>query len=96
MSEARRVYCHEHGERRPTFVCHHLVRGHGLGFYTPSRPRSRDESNERSAWCGECERVRQEQGAWNDVSEGYARVTMICDSCFEAARLRNQLATSVE
>ena len=35
--EQRRVHCHEHGERLPTFVCRHLLRGAGLGFYEPNR-----------------------------------------------------------
>src|SRR5690242_14836918 len=87
----RTVHCGQHGDRCPTFVCKHLVRGSSLGFFMPNRePVSPDESDERAAWCADCERVRQEQGGWNDVSEAFAGVTMICDLCFEAARARNQ------
>jgi hypothetical protein len=93
MTDLGPVHCPRHGERRPTFVCQHLVRGSGLGFYTPNRPHTEEESDEQAAWCSDCERVRQEQGGWNDVSEGYAGVTMICDMCFEAARIRNYLGT---
>jgi hypothetical protein len=38
MDNPRRVHCREHGDRLPTFVCRHLVRGTGLGFYEPTRP----------------------------------------------------------
>ena len=94
MEQQRRVHCHEHGERFPTFVCRHLVQGAGLGFYEPNRPPAWDgESRERCAWCGACERVRQDQGGWDDESEAFAGVTMICDACFEAARARNRLET---
>jgi hypothetical protein len=90
MGELRQVYCPEHGSRRPTFLCRHLVRGSGLGFVTPNRPpMSDDESGEQCAWCEECEEVRQRQDGWDDVSEGFAGATMACDVCFEAARKRN-------
>jgi hypothetical protein len=87
---SRRVICGEHGERRPTFVCRHLVQGRGVGFITPNQPPKDDESGEEAAWCNECEKIRQRQGGWDDISEAFAGVTMICDACFEAARQRNQ------
>jgi hypothetical protein len=38
MPEARWVHCREHGDRRPAFVCRHLIGGsNGLGFYEPNR-----------------------------------------------------------
>lgn len=89
MTESQRVQCRLHGERRPTFVCRHLVQGTGLGFLE-GQPLSDDDSREQSAWCDECEEVRIKcGGSWIDESEGFAGVTMICDLCFEAARLRN-------
>jgi len=88
--DTRTVHCGQHGQRRPTFVCKHLVRGSSLGFFEPNQePVSPEDSDDQAAWCGECERVRQEQRGWNDVSEAFAGVTMICDLCFEAARARN-------
>ena len=91
METTKRVHCGEHGERRATFVCQHLVRGTELGFFEANRqPISEDESDEQCAWCSECESVRQQQGGWNDVSEAFAHVTMICDACFEASRRRNE------
>jgi hypothetical protein len=91
MEEKRHIICGVHGDRRSTFVCRHLVRGSGLGFFMPNRVVEPGEGDETCAWCGECEEVRLEQGGWNDVSEAFAGVTMICDLCFEAARARNLL-----
>ena len=92
MNTLGHIDCSLHGQTRPAFVCRHLVRGDGLGFFSPNRSLiSDDESDELQSWCADCERVRQEQGEWNDVSEGYAGITMICDNCFEAARNRNSL-----
>ena len=92
MTESKKVVCPTHGERHATFVCQHLVRGSGLGFIEPNRePISPEESDAQSAWCAECESVRQKQGGWDDVSEGFAKVTMICSECFERARARNSL-----
>jgi len=69
------------------------VRGQGLGFLEPNRePISADEPDERCAWCADCERVRSQQCGWNDISEAFAGVTMICDLCFDAARSRNRRA----
>jgi hypothetical protein len=91
MTNSKRVHCGVHGDRRATFVCQHLVRGSGLGFFEPNRaPVLPDESGEQSAWCSECESIRQQQGGWNDKSEAFAHVTMICDACFELSRRRNE------
>lgn len=91
MKTVKQVRCGVHGERHAAFVCHHLVQGIGLGFFEPNRATiSQDESDELSAWCSKCERVRQQQGGWNDVSEAFAHVTMICDACFEATHRRNE------
>jgi len=91
MTESKLVTCGKHGTRHAAFVCQHLVDGIGLGFFTPNRPRvSEDESDEQAAWCADCEKIRQGQDGWNDISEGFAGVTMICDVCFDAARVQNQ------
>jgi hypothetical protein len=84
MDEERVVHCDDHGPRRAAFVCRHLVGGSGLGFFTPDEP-----GDDLEAWCGECDRVLHRCGEWNDESERFARITLICDLCFEAARTRN-------
>ena len=85
------VTCAQHGERSVAFVCRHLVRGSGLGFFLSDQAQTADECDERCGWCSQCEQVRQQQGGWTDVSEAFAGVTMICNACFEASRKRNEL-----
>lgn len=84
MTEKRMVHCSSHGARRAAFVCQHLIRGSDLGFFAPDEP-----GDDLQGWCGECERVRTRCGGWNDESEAVARIALICDLCYAAARERN-------
>ncbi len=89
--DGRNFVCPIHGKRWPTLVCKHLVNGEGLGFIEPEPMHGPDESApDRSAWCDECNRVRNEHRGWNEVSIAFAGVTPICDICFEAVRKKNQ------
>jgi hypothetical protein len=81
----RFVDCKLHGRNERTFVCKHLTTGEGLGFFTAQSDQRRPD-----AWCVACERVRiQQGGAWNDVSEEYAGIRMLCAACYDAARAKN-------
>jgi len=92
MTNPRKVHCGVHGERHAAFVCQHLVLGSGLGFIEPIEgPTSLDETGEQCAWCSECENIRQHEDGWNDVSESFAHVTMICNTCFVLSRRRNEI-----
>jgi hypothetical protein len=84
MGDRRVVQCDTHGPRRPAFICHHLVRGSALGFFAPDDP-----SGDLQGWCGACEKVRAQRGGWDDESEGFARVTLVCDLCYQVAKERN-------
>jgi hypothetical protein len=77
------VQCGMHGRRQKAYVCSHVAWGSGLGFYTP------DEPGRRNGWCEACEQVRRRCGGWTDESEAFARIVLICDLCFDAARERN-------
>ena len=35
---------------------------------------------------------RREGGEWNDASEAFAKITLLCHHCYEAARARNRTA----
>jgi hypothetical protein len=86
--EARRqVVCDVHGATGPTYVCKHLVTGKDLGFFAAD-----ETTSERpDAWCSRCEQVRiAEGGEWNDRSESFAGITLICASCYDQARERNE------
>ena len=80
------VTCEVDGKSHATFVCRHLARNAGLGFFwseTPDDPRP-------DAWCGACDEVLEREGGWNDRSEPFAKVTLICAACYDRARLRNR------
>ena len=89
----RQVQCGDHGPAIATFVCRHLVLGSGLGFYWAEDP----DDPYPDAWCGRCEEVRvREGGEWNDVSEAFTKVTLICHHCYEGARARNAKSQKTE
>lgn len=84
MTDARNtVNCDKHGVVGKAFVCQHLAeRLHNqeppIGFFTP------DEQNKEqpAAWCTACDQVLSREGEWNDASEQFAGVTLICTKCF--------------
>jgi hypothetical protein len=80
------VECRIHGQSYATFVCQHLPQGQGLGFYSADVP----DDPQPDAWCGECEKVRMAEGEWNDMSQAFAKITMLCAGCYEVAKKRNR------
>ena len=87
------VHCDAHGLSEQTFVCQHLVTGEELGFFAAN-----DGSSKRpDAWCGACEQVRiREGGGWNETSELFAGITLICGKCYDDAKARNARADGDE
>ncbi|HEX8410599.1 MAG TPA: hypothetical protein VF883_17170 [Thermoanaerobaculia bacterium] len=83
----RQIVCDVHGASAPAYVCQHLVTGKGLGFFAAA-----DIENARpDAWCSACETTRiSEGGEWNDRSEEFAGITVICAFCYDRARERNE------
>ena len=84
------VDCAEHGPQEPTFACQHLVRSlttqKPVGFFFASEPRG-------DAWCSACEeaRIREggESGDWNERSEAFARIQLLCGACYDKVRRLN-------
>jgi hypothetical protein len=81
--------CSRHGTRRPSFICHHLQFGEGIGF-VESEDEFDPEWPFKNAWCGECDKIFREQGEWNDISEGHAQIMAICEGCYEEIKERNE------
>lgn len=83
------IECNEHGPRQQAFVCRHLLQGEHQGFYWGTDPE--DPQNLcPDAWCSECDEALQASGgAWNDESEAFAQIRLVCDACYERIRLRN-------
>ena len=84
------VECSEHGPQETTFVCQHLVRSlsthEPVGFFFASEPRG-------DAWCSACEEVRVreggESGDWNERSEAFAGIQLLCGACYDKVRRLN-------
>ena len=81
--------CERHGMHRPAFICKHLQFGERIGFNQPGGPFD-PEWPFQNAWCDACDEVLLREGEWNDISEGFAQVMLICEGCFEEIRGRNQ------
>src|SRR5262245_60204764 len=82
-----KIECHEHGEAWKTYVCQHLTGDSvGLGF---NRGEPTTENEFPDAWCDECQKAYEAHGGWNEESEKIARISLLCSSCYEKARIRN-------
>jgi hypothetical protein len=92
MSEAGKyIECCEHGKQQATYVCQHTVQTLSdnvtRGFWSaePEAGDSRPDS-----WCSACEEmVNETGGAWNDESEEFAGVRLICGACYDRAKQLN-------
>lgn len=91
MSElpARTVECPEHGNQEPAFVCRHLNLRQPVGFvegYDPDAP----EKELFQAWCTACDEMLVRQGGWNDRSEAFAGVRLVCRACYGEMKKLNR------
>jgi hypothetical protein len=95
-SKARTVQCHEHGPVEAAYVCRHLVRQlrdpspERIGFFKPDAGVG-ETPDELQGWCGDCDAVLRRVGEWNDESEAFAGVTLICSGCYEKVRRSQSL-----
>lgn len=89
MSDSdKNVECAAHGATQATYLCKHLLDGKNLGFnsgYDPDYP----DDLWPDAWCNECDKILDEEGEWNDKSEKFADIKLLCCQCYEEARARN-------
>jgi hypothetical protein len=80
------VECDEHGRGYSAFVCQHLAKGSGLGFFCDTG----SDDPRPDAWCAECDAVMMADGSWNEKNEKVAGITLLCVNCYDAAKERNQ------
>ncbi len=88
--EAQYVECCEHGKQQATYVCQHVVqslvektpRGFWWSTENPDNPRP-------DAWCTECEELVNRVGEWNDETEEFAGVKLLCGACYDRAKEMN-------
>jgi uncharacterized protein YjaG (DUF416 family) len=86
------VECCTHGNRYPAYVCQHLNLQTPVGFYesVASDPSVTYANDELNAWCDACDEVLTEAGEWNDESEAFAKIRLVCDVCFFEMKKLNQ------
>lgn len=88
--EEKLIHCGSHGLKRATFVCQHLLKGYGQGFFYGFSEEYPDDPFP-DAWCAACdEQLAKSDGEWNDENEAFAGIKMICADCYLGVRLRNQ------
>lgn len=88
--ETAYIECREHGKQQAAYVCRHIVQSLGdgkpRGFWSseasPDNPRP-------DSWCSECEEMVNRVGEWNDESEAFAGVKLLCGACYDRAKLMN-------
>ena len=78
---AKKVECNTHGLRNPAYVCQHLNLTSKVGFIEPYL-KDAEEFEDLNAWCDECEIIRSNEGEWNDTSERFAKIKLVCDKCY--------------
>ena len=89
---AENIECNEHGNTKVAFVCHHLLSGECVGW---NEPEEYDEDPDDefagciNAWCDECENVANAGGGWNDETEAFADIQLICENCARAIKRFN-------
>ncbi len=70
-------------------MCTHLsAGGEKLGFHVGLDPEDPHQLYP-DAWCDECEKVWEEEGEWNDRSQKFADIKLLCAQCYEDVRARN-------
>ncbi|MET1078799.1 MAG: hypothetical protein ABWY06_12340 [Pseudomonas sp.] len=91
MSEVdkRKVSCGTHGEVLPAIVCCHLVAASEqvLGFNEPEA--DPEDPDDLQGWCDACNAFLEAQDGWNDKSEAFADLKIVCEFCFAALRQRH-------
>ena len=92
VTEKRYVQCGTHGEVEPAFVCQHLLGACGdaptaVGWFEAEIDPDNREWGDQNGWCAACDEVLSEEGEWNDRSEGFAQIKLVCEFCF--ARMRD-------
>ena len=81
--ERKAVHCNQHGKTSPAYACSHSLTSlrdgnkRGLIFVN-------DEDGHYHGWCDECDEFLMSHGEeWNDETEGFASISLLCEACFE-------------
>lgn len=86
------IQCGLHEYRRIAFVCQHLNHSTKVGFveaFETYEGMELPEEDDFQAWCNECEMVRKREGEWNENSEAFAQIKLVCEDCYFAMKTLN-------
>ena len=79
------IDCRNHGPKREAFVCAHLdlktIKGFNEAFDTFKGMELGDE-DDLQAWCNDCESIRLKYNGWNEESERFAKIKLVCEDCY--------------
>ncbi|MBN1904118.1 MAG: hypothetical protein JW927_03385 [Deltaproteobacteria bacterium] len=94
-NDQKYVECSTHGKQQATYVCQHIIQslrdGIPRGFWS-AEPEPGDLRPD--SWCSACEEmVNKTCGEWNDESEEFAGVTLLCGECYDRAKAMNVVAS---
>lgn len=87
------VECGDHGLSRPAFICQHLDLEDAKGFheaFETYKEMELEEDDDFQAWCNECEKVRIEYDGWDEESEKFAQIKLVCENCYFELKEFNQ------
>jgi len=93
----RYVTCSMHEYGRRAFVCQHLDLDSKVGFeeaFETTEDMELMEGDDFQAWCNTCELVRQKEGGWNERSEAFADIKLICEKCYFEIKKLNLSASN--
>ena len=87
------ITCGKHGQQRTAIVCRHLMEGTLRGFEesipTYRHMQFEDEEDDFTAWCDQCEQLRQRDGGWNDDNFLPENFAAVCEECYFMIKSRN-------
>lgn len=81
----KKVECKNHGLARSAFVCQHLNLESPKGFheaFETQKGMDLDDEEDFQAWCDDCEKIRIKYDGWNENSETFAKIKLICENCY--------------
>ncbi len=79
------VECGIHEYRRRAFICQHLTTKKIVGFeeaFETYEDMELGDEDDFQAWCTKCEMERQKEDGWNDKSEAFAKIKLVCEKCY--------------
>lgn len=88
------IDCAIHGFRRPAFICQHLNLKNKNGFeeaFTTYPKMALNDDESFQAWCNECEEIRVQHDGWNEQSEKFSKIKLICEDCYFDIKAFNQI-----